>query len=973
MKLFSKSYLALLGFFLIFLLPEYAGGQTPSVRNFPRTMYGGGAQNWKVAQDSLGRIYLGNRVGLIVADGSSWNLLKLPNYSTVRSVLIDELSDRVYVGGSEEFGYFDFSNPFRTPVYRSLTASITAPQSDFSEVWNIHRGERVIWFQSDFKIFRWNGAEQTDVIDIDDKITASATIGDRLYAGLLHRGLVYVSEHRAHPVDGAEALEGKRIVSILEDHRGGILIVTAYDGLWRLDGSVLTPQQGAVSDFLKRNQAFCATYDRRSGQYAFGTVAGGVVYFAANNPDRAQYVDMTDGLQDNTVLSLSFDRDANLWLGLDNGLDYVVGNSAMSRLPLPGGALGAGYTSLIDGQRLLLGTNRGLYLFGYPLVAKYPFIPPDPVVKGQMWFIEQLGGDVFAGGDAGLWVSRPGGPFARVDNVGGSWGIHAVPGHDELVMVSTYDGFVILRRDAPGSWSFVNRISGYTDAGGRFVVNDRLVVWIAHWMKGLYRLKLSGDLTHFESVRLLTKEDGLPTNRDNLVSEVNGRTVISTEEGFYHFDDASGRFMADSVLNNVFGKRHSARIYTAPDGVMWSVSPENVWIARADAAGVLRLDTVTFQPLAETLIPGFDHFYFDGRSKAIVASQEGFFEVNLGGQRHAVTNPELFVSRVYAGRDSMVYNAPFFRKHPDSEHLTVSYDLNSLRFDIAMPEYRADKAVKYSFKLENYDDDWSAWSPASSKEYTQLSEGTYTLHVRARDGYSGLAGQTEFVFTVRPPWYRSAVAKIVYLILIVFMVWFAIRTVRNASQRSTREMAARKEAEIVSMRRKSDEEAMHKDYEIAHLKSQQLEHDIKHKSEELSNITMNLIRKNEILLDIDGRIAKLRESMGVDVDATPEGKQLQRIHRLIQDNISHDDDWRAFTRNFDVVYENYTKRLVEAHPDLSQSDLRICCYLKMGLSSKDIAPLFNISYRSVEMTRYRLRKKLGLTRETNLVDYLQKF
>ena len=173
------------------------------------------------------------------------------------------------------------------------------------------------------------------------------------------------------------------------------------------------------------------------------------------------------------------------------------------------------------------------------------------------------------------------------------------------------------------------------------------------------------------------------------------------------------------------------------------------------------------------------------------------------------------------------------------------------------------------------------------------------------------------------------------------------------------------------MKRAASEEALRKDYEIAQLKSQQLEHDIKHKSEELSNITMNVIRKNEILLDISGKLDKVRDSIPDDASATV-GRQLQKIKKLIQDSISHDDDWRSFTKNFDIVYENYTQRLLALHPDLNASDQRICCYLKMGLSSKEIAPLFNISYRSVEMTRYRLRKKMGLSREVNLTEYLQK-
>lgn len=61
---------------------------------------------------------------------------------------------------------------------------------------------------------------------------------------------------------------------------------------------------------------------------------------------------------------------------------------------------------------------------------------------------------------------------------------------------------------------------------------------------------------------------------------------------------------------------------------------------------------------------------------------------------------------------------------------------------------------------------------------------------------------------------------------------------------------------------------------------------------------------------------------------------------------------------------------MERHPTLTAADKRLCCYIKMGLLSKEIAPLINISYKSVEMARYRLRKKIDLPPETTLTDYL---
>ena len=134
---------------------------------------------------------------------------------------------------------------------------------------------------------------------------------------------------------------------------------------------------------------------------------------------------------------------------------------------------------------------------------------------------------------------------------------------------------------------------------------------------------------------------------------------------------------------------------------------------------------------------------------------------------------------------------------------------------------------------------------------------------------------------------------------------------------------------------------------------------------------MNVIRKNEILIDISNQLNRLQEGDEASLSAGAV-KQLNKIQKLIKENISHDDDWQKFARNFDVVYENYLKRLVEQFPQLSVNDQRLCAYLKMGLSSKEIAPLLSMSYRSVEMSRYRLRKKMDLSREVNLVDFLQR-
>ena len=167
-----------------------------------------------------------------------------------------------------------------------------------------------------------------------------------------------------------------------------------------------------------------------------------------------------------------------------------------------------------------------------------------------------------------------------------------------------------------------------------------------------------------------------------------------------------------------------------------------------------------------------------------------------------------------------------------------------------------------------------------------------------------------------------------------------------------------RKAQVIA--KKKEEEMMQK-----HLKAE-----LEHKAEDLAASTMNLIRKNEILLKIDSDVEAAVGYINTDKNKT--GIILTGIRQDIRENIGHDNDWQKFEHNFDIVYDDFLKVLSQRFPNLTVSDKKMCAYLKMDLSSKDIAPLLNMTVRSVEMTRYRLRKKLGLSREESLTDFLQK-
>lgn len=964
MKLY-RMVMSAVAFVILTAWIDVSGAGFAPVRNFSRQVYGAGSQNWAVSQDAAGRMYFANRDGLLRYDGVRWNLYQLPNYTTVRCVFADDASGRVFVGGSGEFGFFHVSPKLHKTEYVSWTGVLPEKERNFAEIWNVHPiGDGHFAFQGDYKIFLTDG-KSVRIVGSASKLTSSAIIGGKLYAGDVN-GNVYLLEGGKLRMS-AHAGKGSRIVGILPYSKNQMLIVTASDGLFIIENGEIRHAEWEINRFLIENQAFCAGF--ANGTYAFGTVDNGAVTLDAASGETT-FINRQTGLQNNTVLGLGFDFSENLWLCLDNGLSYAMIDSPVYNLLGDASDAGAGYSSMLRGSTLYLATNRGLFSTPYPLAGKET---PPKLIKllgGQVWGIDSIGSDIFVSADDGLYLLGSGTAATPSKIAGinvGSWSVAPLKNHPGKALASTYNGFYLLDQ-AGGKWTSAGKIEGYDDAGGRFFQDQEGDIWIAHWIKGIFRLTLDSGLRRFSRVDLFDSHKGLPTDRDNTLSLTGGKIAINGASGEFFTPDANGTLQRDTRMSEMLPLKQAAHIIPLPGDNIFVFTPEQVWKISNDPKENVLIDSVSLRSIASSLIPGFEHVSLLDPGNVLVSNQEGFYSISLSDSQHGEWKNGVTIERLEAG-DSILFAGTDSSRQPV---LKIPFAMNSLSIQVAAPEYRSDNAVLYSYYLEDYDKGWSNPSTSAFKEYTKLHEGSYILRVRATNAFTGGVSETSLRIVILPPWYRSVLAKIIYAILAVLLIFAGYIMFMRLSRKNALKIQRQKEAEMESMRKEAEKEALKKDFEIASLKSSQLELDIKHKSSELSNTAMNVIRKNEILLDISTMLKKLNEQAEEEGKTSPRlSKEMDKIQKLIKENISHDDDWKKFNQNFDIVYADFTRHLSELHPSLTVSEKRLCCYLKMGLSSKEIAPILSISPKSVEMNRYRLRQKMGLAREVNLVEYLQ--
>jgi len=228
---------------------------------------------------------------------------------------------------------------------------------------------------------------------------------------------------------------------------------------------------------------------------------------------------------------------------------------------------------------------------------------------------------------------------------------------------------------------------------------------------------------------------------------------------------------------------------------------------------------------------------------------------------------------------------------------------------------------------------------------------------------NNLSRVTILKFTILSPWYTNRWALIIYFVLCIGAYYAISHYYRLKIKRHRQEIREKLEKEHEEQLR---EEALSNEREIARIKNEQLQADLMGKSRELANSAMNIVYKNELLQKIREEISELKDNSGKKLA----DEQLRKIQKVIDDGMNDERDWNLFESSFNEAHESFFKKLKAQHPDLVPNDLKLCAYLRMNMSSKEMASLLNISLRGVEIRRYRLRKKLNLEHDKNLVEFL---
>jgi DNA-binding CsgD family transcriptional regulator len=693
----------------------------------------------------------------------------------------------------------------------------------------------------------------------------------------------------------------------------------------------------------------------------FGTILSGII-ISDNKGNIIQHINKDKGLQNNTVLSVFTDKDNNLWLGLDNGIDYVEINSPITFISGFEG-LGTGYCCRIFNGKIYLGTNQGLYVKPFD---NFSYNDGDfELVKnsvGQVWSLTVMGGQLICGHNFGTFIIEN--QLAKkISNEAGAWKYISLKNHPGYLLGGHYNGLVLLKESNQG-WNFDRKIKGFNESS-RFLFEDKDgLIWISHGTKGIFKVTLSENMDSVIHFRLYTKEDGLPSTENNNLFEYKGKEYVSTTNGIYSYDAETDTFFKDPEMMERFHISGRIKTFETDDS-------ESIWFIAEHESGVLRLNedmtftkiTAPFKQLDGEYVNEFEFIYPYSNEHVFIGLDNGFAHYST---KFPKSYSKLFSSFITKVELPYIDSTLTLKSIDSSIDFQFPFKKNAFRFYYTAPFYENLEQLKFSYFLENYSDDWSPWTKDTYKDFTNLPEGEYSFKLKAQNIYGVESDVTAFKFSILPPWYRSTISYYIYFLLIVVVVFLSVKYILHRLELSKKKEEQKHKLELQKKEEQFQHQTLVSEKEIIRLRNEKLKNEMLHRDKELANQTMSIIQKNKFLTKLKDELLSIQKS-------TPDAQlktKFSAISKRINKEIDNKQQNQIFETYFDEVHEEFFERLKKQFPQLSPREMRLCAYIRMNLSSKEIAVLLNIGDRGVEIGRYRLRKKLELPRETSLSTYL---
>jgi signal transduction histidine kinase len=746
---------------LLNILPQSASAQRPhdSERGayvtdvfLPRD-YRGHAQNWVVTQADNDLIYVGNGTSLLEYDGVEWRIIKVRGNAPVRT-LRPAPDGRLYIGTAGDFGYLD-SDSLGRPAYRSLLDSHPELRDNISDVWAIVPADDGIYFSSREGLFRLQGDSLRSWTP-ESYFALGFEFGGSFHTVVARDGLVRMEGDSLVTTPIASEFASDIIFYNVPQTDGTILLGSRDRGILRYDGHRTIPFAPDLNERLVRDGHYNATL-LRDGRVAVATRNGGL-YLIGPDGGLDRHFTEGDGLPDVHVWNVYQDRQDGLWLALNSGIARIDLANPVTRFNEANGLPGIVIDFVRHEGTVYAATSKGLFRMNPATdrVASFSMVIDESA--GQCLGLLSTEAGLLVGCELGLYIVDSRGPRRITDMA--TRLLYRLPSQPDVVLASSRNFIQAMRLTSRG-WEIEKRIEVLTPWAISFLEHGE-DLWLTTVADGIVRARLNSDLNVVDR-EFFRAEAGVPDGW-TYVTPIDDGFRFHSMQGILEFDPSTRTFVPDRLLTPHLPKE-SADVF-----LLRQAYDRSVWFLNGDRLGYIsglpnapaRHDIYQFLQAGPLSLHPEEH-----SGVTWVPSVDGLFRIERQDAKRSGFAPRVAIRTVHSAHgDSLLAAAGT----SDLTSLRLSPGTTGLRFSYALLSFGDSGQNQYRVKLAGVDREWSSWSNETTKDYTNLRAGTYTLQVRARNGAGTESEVASLEIRILPLWYETFLAKLLALILAIAVV-----------------------------------------------------------------------------------------------------------------------------------------------------------------------------------------------------------
>lgn len=885
------------------------------------------SQVWDIAMRESGdyELYLASNDGLFLFNGIYMERIEDGSGSIVRALKFDADNGRLYSGGVNNFGWWE-KDGYGSMKYHSIYTNEEFRRQSY-DFWRIgifgDDESRRILFQSRERIYVYDPKnESLTFISPDSQFNFLYNIGHDIYV----QDGSELQNYNGEGFNSIASVSGRIVNLISSDNT--LVAAVENSGLIRIaPGGQLQPLDNNANTILKNSRITCFR-KYNDDFFMVGTSRKGL-YITDKNGHIQDYFRIGHALDYATILCSATDMSGNIWIGMDSGAAMVDNSSGDyyfwdDRLGQIHKILGK------DDSTVLIGSNKGLFI-----LKSDNSITPIEGTAGPVWDICTFNGITFIAHDKGLFRLTDNLSVTPVYTASGVFNMHCFNDGNSFVL-GTYSGLTRISFASKTLSTIIssNRIN-YNGFTRNIAVDSFDRIWVTVAKTGFVRLTLDAAkrmVIDEHSFDIAAKEP----YKDVFSTLIDDKLFLCSSDKAYSVDNEAGLPEESDGVEKIILKAGKGLLNMIQSGNrFWFLDQNGLGYLERSGADLLRYHAV----LEHVNLRRATHLSPVGDGCAV--GVKNGFGLTYGQPDR---KPSLKISKVIARGSKK--DIPYVLQKKEiiipPENNTICIYLSGNTPGEKEFQYRVSPSTE--------------WKKIVIDEFLQipsLPSGTHLIEIRSSSDYQAMCSLS---VKVKVPWYLSWPMCLFFVLVIITFVY----SIKEYYKRKNRKL---KEEEV----KRLEYQNLLQEKKISEIEREQLRSELKYKGQELANITINTSRRNSL---INGLISKLQTLNSFD-DTEDIKNSASELIRELEVQLKDESDWQKSEGYFNTIYDGLLDRLKSTYPSLSKTDMKLCVYIKLNMTTKEMANLMNISPRSVEMARYRLRKKLGLHSDDDIRSVLR--